>query len=130
MGEFENGEELHMEIPKGFENKYDKTVALRLIHTIYGLKQTACMFWKLLLMEMRSMKCEKSKADPCLYFKWTENGVLLWLSWIDDCLCVGYPLEVAKARADTLNKFECDDLGEVKEYLGCKIDWNWEDKQV
>ena len=44
MGEFENGEELHMEIPKGFENKYGKTVVLRSRRTIYGLKQTARMF--------------------------------------------------------------------------------------
>ena len=79
---------------------------------------------------MRSMKCEKSKADPRLYFKWTENSLLLWLSWIDDCLCVGHPVEGAKARAEILNKFECDDIGEVKEYLGCKIDRNWKDKQV
>ena len=34
MGEFENGEELHMKIPKVFENKYGKTVALRLRRTI------------------------------------------------------------------------------------------------
>ena len=38
MEELENGEELHMEIPKGFEKKYGKTVVLRLRHTIYSLK--------------------------------------------------------------------------------------------
>ena len=74
-------------------------------------------------MAMRSMKCEKSKADPCLYFKWSENGLLLWLSWIDDYLCEENPIEVAKDRADILNKFQSDDIGEVKEYLGCKIDY-------
>ena len=44
MGKFENGKELHMEIPKGFENKYGKTVVLRSRRTIYGLKQAARMF--------------------------------------------------------------------------------------
>ena len=127
MGEFENGEELYMDIPKGFEYKYAKSKVLRLQKTIYGLKQAARMFWILLLTAMRSMGHEKSKADPCLYFKGTENGLLLWLSWIDDCLCVRHPVEVAKARED---KFECDDIGEVKEYVGCKIDWNLEDRQV
>ena len=29
-----------------------------------------------------------------------------------------------------MNKFEYDDIGEINEYLGCKIDWNWEDKQL
>ena len=38
MGEFENGEELHMEIPKGFEHKYANSKVLRLRKTIYGLK--------------------------------------------------------------------------------------------
>ena len=37
---------------------------------------------------------------------------------------------MAKAREEILNKFECDDIGEVKEYLGCKIDRNLEDRQV
>ena len=128
MGEFENGEELHIEIPKGFEKKYGKTVVLWLRRTIYGLKQAVCMFWKLLLMAMMSMKCERSKADPFLYVKWTKNGLLLWLSWINDCLCVGNSIEVAKTRAKILNKFECDDIGEVKEYLGCTMDRNLEDK--
>ena len=55
-----------MEITKGFEKKYGKTMVLRLRG---GLKQDARIFWKLLLMAMRSIKCEKSKAEPCLYFK-------------------------------------------------------------
>ena len=73
------------------------------------------------------MKFEKSWADPCLYYKETENSLVLWLSWIDDCLCVGPDVEVKKARADILARFECDDVGELKEYLGCKIDRHMED---
>ena len=64
---------------------------------------------------MRSMKCEKSKADPSLYFKMMDNGLLLWLSWIDECLCVRNPVEVAKPREEVLSKFECEDVREVKE---------------
>ena len=79
-GAFKNREELHMEIPKGFEIKYGKTMVLRLRRTIYGLKQDTRIFWKLLLMAIRSMKCKKSRVDPCLYFKITDNSVLLWLS--------------------------------------------------
>lgn len=80
IGEFDIKEELHIEIPKDFEHKYSKTKVLRLKHAIYGLKQVARMFWILLLMAMRSMKYQKSKVNPCLYFKQTEIGLLLWLT--------------------------------------------------
>ena len=73
------------------------------------------MFWK------------KSWVDPCIYYKETENGLVLWLSWINDCLCVGPDIEVKKARADILARFECDNVGELKEYLGCKIDRHMEE---
>ena len=33
------------------------------------------------------MKYKRSKADPCLYYKWdTEHGLMIWVSWVDDCL--------------------------------------------
>ena len=85
------------------------------------------MFWKLLLKCMRPMKFDKNWADPCLYYKEMENGLVLWLSWIDDCLCVGPDVEVKKARVDILARFECGDVGELKEYLGCKIDRHMDD---
>ena len=44
MGGFKNGEELHMERPKGFEIKYGKTIVLRFRGTIYGLKQDTRTF--------------------------------------------------------------------------------------
>ena len=44
MGEFEEEEEILMEIPRGFESKYVKDAYLRLRIKIYGLKQAALMF--------------------------------------------------------------------------------------
>ena len=78
MGDFEDDdEEIYMEIPKGFEKKYALDKVLRLLKTIYGLKQAARMFWKLLLKAMRVMKFEMSKVDPCLYWKRTKNGLVI-----------------------------------------------------
>ena len=60
MGKFEEEEELLMEIPREFESKYAKDAYLRLRKTIYGLRQVALMFWKLLLKCTRSMKLIKA----------------------------------------------------------------------
>ena len=39
-------------------------------------------------------------------------------------------VEVRKAREEMLSLFECDDVGEVKEYLGCKVERNQERGEV
>ena len=127
MGEFENNEQIYTPVPEGFEKYYPKGAYWLILKTIYGLKQAAKMFWKMLLKAMESMGFRKSWADPCLYFKWTDAGLVLWLSWIDDCLCVGEAEAVVKAKDDMLKRFDCDDIGEVNEYLGCKIDINKEE---
>ena len=60
-------------------------------------------------------------ANLCLYNKITANGLILQLSQIDDYLYIGTDVEVQKARVVALTRFECDDLGELKRYLGYKL---------
>jgi hypothetical protein len=54
-GLFEDGEQMHMEIPEGFEKCYGANMVLLSLKTIYGLKQAAYAFWKQLLMAFKSM---------------------------------------------------------------------------
>ena len=69
------------------------------------------------------MGFERSMSDPCLYYKWTEsNGLVIIVSWIDDNLIVGSKEAVLEAKKDMMERFECDDCGEIQEYVGCKID--------
>ena len=73
------------------------------------------------------MEFRKSWDDSCLYSNWTDDGLVLWLSWMDDCLCLGEAEVVVKSKDGMLKRFDCDDIGEVKEYLGYKIDINKEE---
>jgi hypothetical protein len=50
--------------------------------------------------------------------------LIIWLSWIDDCLCLGKDKEVMKAKANMMTLFDCDDVGDFTKYIGCKIDHN------
>ena len=115
-----------MEIPKGFEEKFTMRTVRRLRKTIYGVNQAARIFWKLLLKAMRTMKLEMSKVGTYLYWKRIENSLIIWLSWIDDCLFVGPTVEVSKAGEKMLSIFKCDDVGKVKGHLGCKVERNQE----
>ena len=68
------------------------------------------------------MGMQRSHADPCLYFAWTEDGLVIWVSWIDDYLVVGSDKAVAKVKRAMMGRFECEDVGDIVEYVGCKID--------
>lgn len=123
-GEFEPGlPPMYMKVPEGFEKFYPKDCVLRLLRTIYGLKEAAMAFWKEMLKAFGHMGYERSNADSCLYFKWTAAGFLIaWLSWVDDCVCFGRANDVKASTDEMKNLFECDDVGEFDEYVGCRVD--------
>ena len=72
-GKFKNGEKVHMKVPEGFKKYYPPNTLLLLLAKLYGIKQAAMVFWKVLLVAMCEFKFERSGADPCLYFKWNEE---------------------------------------------------------
>jgi hypothetical protein len=114
--------QVYMEIPEGFHKFFSPgDWVLLLLKTIYGTKQAAKRFWLFLLGVLRMLGFTYNRADPCVYFKWTAAGLVLWISWVDDCLCVGPKSEVLKAKAGLTGRLKCDDAGEMKEYVGCKI---------
>ena len=65
-----------MMVPHGFEKFYPDDVVLKLKKCIYGLKQAAMAFWHQVLLWMKSMGMMQSTADPCLYHKWGEEGLV------------------------------------------------------
>ena len=105
-----------MKIPQGFEKFYPKGWLLLLLKTIYGLKQATFAFWKALLKAFKAMNFERSKADPCLYFAWTEHGLVTWVSWVDNCLVCGSAEGVRIAKAQMMEQFDCDEVGNMDEY--------------
>jgi hypothetical protein len=97
-GNFKDGEEIFLEVPEGFEEFYGAYVLMLLLQTIYGLKQSAMEFWRELVKALTDMKLKRSAADPCLYYCWTMYGLVVWLSWIDDCLVAGDKRAVEAAK--------------------------------
>jgi hypothetical protein len=67
------------------------------------------------------MKYIRSKADPCLHFKWTVQGLIILISWIDDFLVCGNKQSVMEAKDMMGKTFDCEDVSEMNEYVGCKI---------
>jgi len=126
-GTFGDNERIYMEVPEGMTQHYPKGSVLLLLRTLYGLVQGARAFWTVLLNCFKDMGYKRSTSDPCLYFCWTMYGLVMWLSWIDDCLVCGHPKAVAFAKEQLKARFDCEDVGPLSEYVGCKIDRgkNW-----
>jgi hypothetical protein len=68
------------------------------------------------------MDYEQSRDEPCMYFAWTMLGLILWVTWVDACCVLGDEDGVQAAKAQTKFRFDCDDSGELTEYVGCKIE--------
>jgi hypothetical protein len=124
-GDFGDGETLYLHVPQGMTKWYSGNVVLLLKKTLYGLKQAAYRFWLYLLTIVHHVQFSRSTADPCLYFRWTESGaLLLWFSWVDDCIVTGSEEEMLQAKHEIMSHVDCDDGGEKKEFVGCKIEHN------
>jgi hypothetical protein len=109
---------------------YPNNTILLLLKTIYGLKQAAFRFWEYLLEIITQLGCTRSDADPCLYHKWTDEGLVMCLSWVDDCFITGPKDAALKLKMDMMAMVDCDDGGELKEYVGCKIDHDREARRL
>ena len=110
------------------EHHYGKDVLLKLKKAIYGLKQAAMAFWHKLLEVMLAMGNKRSRADPCVYYRWNDDKTLtMWLSWIDDNICAGPEKHVKEQTLELSKRFEVDDIGVPEEYVGCKIERNMEE---
>ena len=72
-------------------------------------------YWKEQCKAMKHMKFRRNTTDPCLNYKWPDNGLVVWFSWVDDNGCAGCSTNVKRAVTEMRNRFECD-------YLGYKID--------
>lgn len=121
-GNFQDEKPIYMKVPEGFERHYQGDVLLLLRRTIYGLKQAARAFWRELMVALTDMGYSQSPADPCLYYCWTMTGLVIWLTWIDDCLIAGDEKGVKMVKEQIKGRFDCDDVGLLNEYVGYKIE--------
>eukprot|EP00957_Ditylum_brightwellii_P005698 434099-Ditylum_brightwellii.AAC.1 len=119
---FKNNKQLYMTVPWGSKKHYPDDVLLLLLCTIYGLKQAAIQFWRELQRAFKFMKFKRNKTDPYLSFRWVDGYLMIWIMWVDDCLCAGPPDLMEKSKKEMSSMFECEELGKMQEYVGCNVD--------
>jgi hypothetical protein len=125
-GDFADGENLYLNVPQGMEQHYSNNVYLHLCKTLYGMKQSAFRFWMFLLEIVKRLGCKIKGWSVSLLpmdgFRGPASVVFVggWLLyyWADRVtFCI---------EENILKEVDCDDSGEIKEFVGCKIAYNAE----
>ena len=88
---------------------------------VYGTKQAAHCFYKVLADKVKARNWNRSNADPCLYYLWMNGRLAVMLSWVDHILALGHPENVEQIKDDLKSAFECTCEGALTEYVGSKI---------
>jgi hypothetical protein len=113
---------LHIEIPEGFEEFYAEDEVLLLLVPIYGLRQAAMSYYAEANDGFKDMGYHRSTVDPCLFFKWTMFGLTLFTIWVDDNLAAARKEGLQFVKNSFMSRFDVDDVGNMDEYVGCKIE--------
>ena len=116
-----------MEIPEGFEAslKVDrKAHVLKLVKSIYGLKQASRVWNEKFTSTIQQMNFVQSQADPCVFIKYGPDQVPIALIgiYVDDCHVAAKDDQIAEIGNQLKSKFEMHDLGPLKYSLGINVD--------
>ena len=55
---------------------------------------------------------------------------MVWMSWVDNLMVCGNKQGVNKAKQTMGELFECNNVGPVNEYVGCRVDIDQEKVMV
>ena len=117
------GENIYIWPPEGYQELTGIDVegkVCKLNKGLYGLKQSARLWYKTALKVLTELGFTRSEADHCLFIK----GNLWVLVYVDDALIMGPRQEIDAFKKALAQVFAVRDLGNAKYYLGTQIQRN------
>ncbi|KAG6603126.1 Integrase catalytic core protein [Phytophthora cinnamomi] len=99
-------------------------LALRLIKSLYGLKQAGRLWNRLLHKILVKLGFCQCYTDGCLYYKRDAGGVTLVGVYVDDLLVTGTSNARVDAFFEDMAVLELKDLGVVSKFLGIGFEYD------
>ncbi|SYW81948.1 uncharacterized protein UHO2_00433 [Ustilago hordei] len=96
--------------------------ALKVVKGLYSLKQSGCEWNIELDSHLQTIGFHCMPSTPCLYSRGTGNRITIITAYVDDML-ITLPShnKVDHTKQEIMDKWEMEDNGKVKEFLGIKI---------
>ena len=114
--------EIYMVQPEGFIVKDQESKVCCLQKAIYGLKQAALQWNKLLHKSLVDFGFKRCTSDSGVYVKFIGKDIILIVIYIDDALFLGSnKLQVLSHKKKFMQKWKSGELGKAKEYLDMRI---------
>ena len=116
-------EEIYMEQPEGFAVPGQEHKVLRLLRALYGLKQAGLAWWRTLNESLKELGCKRLVSDAGIFVYRTKDGrFVLIIVYVDDAIFCGKDKTLVLSLKDRfMKKWECRDLGDIKEFLRMRI---------
>lgn len=117
-------EEVFMEIPEYFDSKFrnDHRNVLKLNRAIYGLKQSARVWYKEVETVLLVLNYKKCDSEPCLFIKHADSSITIIAVYVDDFFIFSNSNdEIIFVKEHLSKNFKIKDLGQVKQCLGMRV---------
>lgn len=118
---------IHMEQPKGFENKMFPNHVCRLQKAIYGLKQSPRAWFGKMGEFFEHNDYVMSKADASMFIKTNQGKVVIVLVYVDDMIITGDDQDgIEQLKQNLCVRFHMKDLGRLSHFLGLELQYKEE----
>ena len=118
-------EEIYMRQPQGFIARGQEKKVICLQCALYGLKQAGLAWWKELNSSMKSLGFQRLLSDADLFVCKDYKEIIIAIVYVDNAMFFGKDkVRIDQKKKLFIDKWECRDLGEVKEFLHMHITCN------
>ena len=110
--------------PQGYEDGTDRVC--KLVKSMYGLSKSPRDWFDCFDEFVTRLGFMKNNIDLCLYVHGEGENTLYLVNYVDDVLlCCKNKNKIEKVKNLLSDRFKMKDLGEIKEYLGIKIEYDY-----
>jgi hypothetical protein len=124
-GVLPSSETMFMEQPPGFEAPGKEDWVMRLMKSIYGMKQASRVWNHTFDQTIQSWGFKRVPCEWCVYHRTTPTGTIMFAVHVDDIISVASTSdENNRFKADLDAKWKISDIGEAKFALGIAMSRN------
>jgi hypothetical protein len=113
---------MFMEQPPSFEAPGKEEWVMRLMKSIYGMKQASCIWNQTFHNTVSAWGFERLECEWCVYCRSSPTGTIIFVVHVDDIIAAGSsPTEIDSFRDQLKSQWEITELGKPKLALGMAI---------